>query len=186
MSPHHHKPSSPGDTVIMVKNILTWIFFSLFIHLAVQNPARLGSYGNEFLSGAPIRSHYVAGYNDCICDGTEDRMNGGKGPRQFYVYCTQKGDTQEFRKGRVFKGNPHDCAAYNNNGQQKFYDQLLGQIGPVVCDRNVAANANFGIECNPPDDTPYVTKLCPNLLDRNDFKLEFCCGKSILYLRGRT
>merc|ERR1711942_272470 len=163
-----------GDTIIMVRHIPTWILFTLFIHLAVQNPARPGSNGIEFPSGAPIRSHYESGYNNCICDGTEDRMNGGSGPRQFYVYCQQTGDTQEFRRGRVFKGNPHSCNAYNKDGQQKFYDQLLALIGPVMCDRNVAANQNFGIECEPLDPREYVTKLCPALPANNDFKLEFC------------
>merc|ERR1711893_233975 len=73
----------------------------------------------------------------CTCTGTEEGAGrGGSGPRGFFVKCDKSGDNVEFRQIRVFRGNPHGCAEYNNKakkGQETFYHQLIGQIGWVMC-----------------------------------------------------
>lgn len=58
------------------------------------------------------------------CSWMECRQ-GGKGPRLFQVRCQIGVNTY----GCVYKGNPHNCAAYNNGGQQKYYNSLATKSG---------------------------------------------------------
>ena len=72
----------------------------------------------------------------------------------------------------MFKGNPHGCSKYNNGQQQKFYDQLIGEIGPVMC----AAVENT-IFCNGEwvdDPEDFQTKLCGDLGPGKNFLFDYC------------
>merc|ERR1712215_164158 len=159
---------SSGETVSMVKHIAIVLFLTLYIAVF------------RVWGGTGVVSNYDYGKNNCKCTGTEDNSRGGKGPRDFIVKCEQSSDTAEFRRRRVFTGNPHGCGKYNKE-QQKFYDQLLKEIGQEMCkerykkDRNGNDVRDYdGIKCDPLDTTEYVTDLCPNLGKNKDFKLAYC------------
>lgn len=59
------------------------------------------------------------------CEWAECRKPGG-GPRLFQVKCTLPSG-QSY--GCVYRGNPHACTAYNNNGQERFYKSLAEKSG---------------------------------------------------------
>eukprot|EP00092_Neocalanus_flemingeri_P045512 GFUD01050892.1.p1 GENE.GFUD01050892.1~~GFUD01050892.1.p1 ORF type:complete len:158 (-),score=14.39 GFUD01050892.1:123-596(-) len=120
-----------------------------------------------------IRADYSAPSGGCVCTGVET-FNGQNRP--FVVFCNRKNDTPEFRRKRDFYGNPHSCGEYNQNGQQRFYDQLLAQIGHRMCQfyntnalnrpkeqkklaRWLKQKAN-GISCNPMDTWTFNTAIC--------------------------
>jgi len=117
----------------------------------------------------------------CSCNGLET-FNGNMRP--FVVSCTRRGDTFEFRRRRVFRGNPHDCSSYNQNGQETFYQQLIDKIGHRMCNiyvkrrkgekRDNPTRAN-GIPCSGPSDRfVYNTDLCPYGTLNTPYKFEYC------------
>ena len=68
-----------------------------------------------------MKEQFVCSPQDgAACTWAECRQGGG-GKRLFQVRC-QPPQGQTY--GCIYKGNPHECAAYNNNGQRNFYISL--------------------------------------------------------------
>ncbi|ESO85691.1 hypothetical protein LOTGIDRAFT_229488 [Lottia gigantea] len=66
------------------------------------------------------------------CSYAECRQPGG-GNRRFHVRCSRP-NYQDY--DCVYEGNPHRCAAYNNNGQSRYYAALASKSGhnrPSAC-----------------------------------------------------
>ena len=75
----------------------------------------------------------------------------------------------------MFKGNPHDCTKYNKGGQQKFYQELVNEIGKEMCG---ASKDEIPIPCDDGNHTKeYVTKLCGNLKNGKKFVFDECNDK---------
>ncbi len=60
---------------------------------------------------------------DASCKWRECYGGTGKGPRLFHIRCTLLKPNSQVIYDCVYKGNPHDCSAYNNN-QAKYYNDL--------------------------------------------------------------
>lgn len=95
---------------------------------------------------------------NCKCKGYEGGGHGG-GPRPFRIVC-KKETKNSITNDCTFTGNPHKCSDYNNNKQEKFYNELIAVIAPTQC-------GNLNLAGTPCPTGTFNTKKTCNDIDYN-------------------
>jgi len=110
--------------------------------------------------------HYHKQVESCKCTGTEQSRSEFE-PRSFLVKCERSGSNDEFKRIRVFEGNPDRCAEFKKN-QETFYQELVDQIGAKMCAPP--------IPCDTPNPEQFVfqTDLCGNMGNNKNFEFQEC------------
>ncbi|ESO85926.1 hypothetical protein LOTGIDRAFT_235694 [Lottia gigantea] len=76
--------------------------------------------------GRGITGNFQYNPNDGYSCSYAECRQSGPGNRRFHVIC-KKPNQRTY--DCVYEGNPHNCAAYNNNGQARYYQALAKKAG---------------------------------------------------------